>query len=185
MSILDMGTHKQEQIVEAIKAAAPIVQEALDKTGLQDKEFVKMMQQGISPADIIGLTEEELNALFTMGIQFMNAGQVEKARDIFETLTMLNQDDNRFTYALATTHQVDGNFSLAAKLYMMFLAMEATNVEGYLRVSECLMGAKEFDEAIDTCEIAIALVPEYGTDAQKAHAEGLIATINDIKAQQE
>ena len=183
MSILDLGFNSEEEFKEAIEIAAPAIEKILQDSGLADENFIKLMEEGFSPCEILGLEKNHLDALFVSGYQYMSAGDMQKAKDVFQTLTQLDSMDERFTFALASVHQIEGDFSVAGKLYLFFLAMDATNVEGYLRLGECLMAAKEYNEADDVFQTAIALCEDYGSEENRKHAEAMITHIADLQTE--
>ena len=107
----------------------------------------ELMREGLSLADIIGITKQQRDALLAQGGRLLQLGEIGKARDVFLQLYRLEYTDERAIYGLATTYQLEGDFATAAKLYVMFMAYDATNPEGHLRLAECLLGAKEYEKA--------------------------------------
>ncbi len=121
--------------------------EAMDLTPTQRKA-VDLVMKGHSLADICGLTREERDAVFLKACQFLQAGDTAKARQWLTFLNLLDPRDARAVYVMGMTQQTDGNFAQAAKLYVVFLALDPTNIEGYLRLGECHFSAREYDDAI-------------------------------------
>jgi len=183
MSILDLGFSSEEEFKEQLQAAAPSVDAFAKETGLADNNCVKLLQAGYSLKEIYGLTEGELEALFQSGYQALSVGDVENAKAVFSKLCQLDPLDPRFPFAFAASAQIEGNISLAAKTYLLALSMDALNVDGYVRLGECLIAAGETEEAREVLEIAIALVGRgHGDEDVKAQAERLLETLPESEA---
>ena len=153
-SILDNMVENEEQLKSVMAVASGVTAELLEELGLHDNEVVKLMKEGLSPADIFGISKEQLDGLFVHGIDLVQSGEFLKARDIFIRLCQLESLDERFIYALATTYQLEGRFEIAGKIYMQFLALDATSAEGYLRLGECFLGNQEYDHAASSFRTA-------------------------------
>jgi tetratricopeptide (TPR) repeat protein len=182
MAILDGLPRSEAEARQALDVAAPIVQQILDAMDLSPKqrEILDLVKQGHSLADIYGLTQEHRDAMFLKGCQLVQAGDIQKGRDWLTYLHMLDPLDARIVYVIAVTHQTDGNFSLAAKLYMYFIALDATNPEGYLRLGECHLSAREYDTALACFEFAKYQCGLGKGDAAAAeHAARMIAHTQD------
>lgn len=149
MSILDGLPSSPLEATGALALVAPMLEQVLNELALSPKEqsVLELLRKGLSLGDICGVTEQERDALFLQGYRLIQIGQIAKARDTFLTLFQLEPLDARVLYALASTFQLEGDVSKAAKLYIYFLALDATNPEGYLRLGECFLAAKEYDNA--------------------------------------
>jgi tetratricopeptide (TPR) repeat protein len=150
MSILDGLPHSAIEVQKALELVEPIVQQFINTLDLspKQKEILALVKQGHSIADIYGLTQEHRDAMFAKGCQLVQAGEIKKGRDWLTYLHLLDPRDARIIYVIAVTYQSEGNFTLAAKLYILFLALDPTNVEGYLRLGECHLSARDYDTAI-------------------------------------
>ncbi|MNL48429.1 hypothetical protein D3C87_1712880 [compost metagenome] len=71
---------------------------------------------------------------------------------------------------------MDADLERAAYFYLNFLALDATNPEGYLRLGECLMSAGELEEARASIQTALEFAREgKGRPGNAAQAENLLA----------
>ncbi|GMP12291.1 hypothetical protein TM239_65130 [Bradyrhizobium sp. TM239] len=150
MSILDGLPKSEAEWRRMIDIATPTAQRLIDSLELSPKaqSIIKLMSEGMALADICGLTSEERDAMFIRGCWMIQAGDIRKGRDWMMVLHQLEPLDARVIYAIALTYQGEGNIALAAKLYVHFIALDAANPEGHLRLGECLLSAREYDGAI-------------------------------------
>jgi tetratricopeptide (TPR) repeat protein len=181
MSILDIGFLSGDYL-QSLEVASPLIEDILQKTGLAEEDHVKLVRAGYSPKQYLGLTDAEMEGLFRLGYQTLQAGDPERAKAVFLKLCQLDPLDARFPYAIAVTVQVQGKFDVAAKLYLIALALDATRVDIYVRLGECLLAAREYDEAREVLAIAMSLSGE-GDEEAKMQAEALLARMpeTDLK----
>jgi tetratricopeptide (TPR) repeat protein len=179
MSILDGAYKSKEEFLDGLTVASAIFGEFVKQNDLEDDEFLNLLQEGLSPSEIFDIPKRHLEALYSYAIQFMANGELQKARDLFTALCQWDYMDERYIYGLATTYQVAGEVKQAAQLYLQFLALDATNAEGYLRLGECLLMASELDEALSAFETAQGEA-ERGNGNQEAfdYAGRMIADVS-------
>jgi tetratricopeptide (TPR) repeat protein len=185
MSILDGMPRSEAELIGAMEVAAPLVQEMLEKMTLPPgaQNILELLRKGLSLADIYGITKEERDALFARGCHLLRAGDIKGARDWLTALYQLEPLDERAIYAIALSHQMEGNYSLAAKLYVFFIALDATNPEGHLRLGECFLSAREYDLARESFHLAQEQCSRgTGTPEAAAHAAKMLAHVREHKA---
>ncbi len=125
----------------------------------KERKLFDLMRQGIPLADIAGLTQEDRDAMLLRGCRLIQAGHIKKARDWLTMLCSLYPFDARVVYAIASTHQIEGNFKSAAGLFLQSIFLDCKNPEPYLRMGECAlatgnrqMARASFDMAKRYCE---------------------------------
>ena len=178
MSILDGLPRSAAEAQKILELTGPMVQRVFNSMDLTPKQrsMLDLLNKGFSLADIYGLTQDERDAMFAKGCQLVQAGDIEKARDWLIFLHQLDPLDARIIYVIAVTYQTQGNFSLAAKLYIFFIARDATNPEGYLRLGECLLSARDYGTAADCFQFARTQCERGKGDAVAAeHATKMLA----------
>ncbi len=175
MSILDLGYDTPEALLEEIQQMMPIMDAVFDDLGLSENSAVQSVREGISPHIVHGLSDDHLDAIFVTGLNHMQAGDVEQAQVVFRKLVTLKSTDFRFWYALGTTLQVQEQFVAAGRAYLTGLGLKATDVDGYLRLGECLLAAEELENALGCFQTAWALCDDgHGQDHQKQAAARLV-----------
>ncbi|MGJ0508137.1 MAG: tetratricopeptide repeat protein [Methylocystis sp.] len=151
MSIIDTPYKTEAELLKALELAAPMIDEALARRNFApaQKQLIALMRAGFSYADIFAISEEDRNAMLSVGVRLLKVGDTKRARDVLYTLFQMEPSDGRVLYALAGCYQAQGNVATAAKLYIFFLAGDATNPHGYARLGECFMVAREYQNARD------------------------------------
>ncbi|MEI2384507.1 tetratricopeptide repeat protein [Breoghania sp. JC706] len=178
MSIMDTDYSSAEDFTRLLEASAPAIETILQASGLAEDNRVRLMQAGYAPKEIFDLTDREMDALFQSGVRALGGGDLQGAQDMFAMLCKLDGLDARFPFALAGTFQLQEKFATAGKLYAVALGLDATHVDAYLRLGECLLAAREPDNAREAFEVAVALVERgHGAPELKADAEAMLALI--------
>lgn len=179
-SILD-GLPKSEAALKEIHAGSSAALGALldaERMPPQIRARLEAMGEGLSHADILGITEAERDALLVQGVRQLQQGDVAGAQNTLTMLYQLEPGDARAVYALAATYQTQEAYRAAGRLYLVFLALDATNPQGYLRLGECFLGNGEADQAqayLEAAKVQAAGTPEQGQ--VEAHADSLLSAI--------
>jgi len=184
-SILDGLPGSEQEMRDVWKFAEPFIKEGLENLNLSPKRqsILDLLKEGLSVADIVDISKEERDAMLLQGYKFIKQGDLNKAEDWLFGLFQLNQLDERVIYALAVAIQAKGDFARAAKLYVTFLALDATNAEGYLRLGECFLSAKEYDNAQACFKVAKAECDRGNGNAQAAaHATQMLAYVAERRS---
>jgi Flp pilus assembly protein TadD len=179
-SILDGMPSSEAELAAAMEFANPMVEQFLNgmKFNPRQQSVIDLVRQGLSLADIFQVTQRERDAVFLVACRQIQAGNIGKARDSLISLYQLEPLDARVIYALAVTYQVEGNFSIAANLYISFLALDATNAEGYLRLGECFLAAREYEHAQQSFEFAKTECERgNGNSVAAGHAARMLAVL--------
>jgi len=142
-------------------------------------ELLSLLAEGVSLADIAGLGEQHKEALFQLGCRLMVCDEVGQAEAIFTTLSLLDPLEARAHYGAGVARQVKGDVEGAAQSFLLFLALDATDPNGYLRLGECLTAAGEFDEAQSAFQVAVKLAENgHGSQATIDEATRQISLIS-------
>lgn len=179
MSILD-GMPKTEaelkKVFDIAGAASAHVIQGMELSERQ-QSIIDLMKEGMSLADILGISKEHRDALLVQGGRFLQLGEIQKARDTLTVLYQMEPMDERVIYALATSFQLEGNFKAAGQLYVHFLALDATNPDGFLRLGECFLGAKEYEDAKGSFEKGFELATRKNDSRRADHARKMLAIV--------
>jgi tetratricopeptide (TPR) repeat protein len=178
MSILDGLPASLAETQKAFELAMPLVETMLDSMDItsSQRQIFELLKHGHSLADIHGLTQDDRDAMFVRGCQLVQSGEIEKGRDWLMFVHQLDPRDARVIYVIAVTYQTQGNFSLAARLYVCFIALDPAHPEGYLRLGECLLSAREYEAAVDCFRFAREQCARgKGNAAAAEHAAKMLA----------
>ena len=185
MSILDGMPESIEQMKSALVIADPMIERALAALNMDQKakDVMDLMKEGVRLKAILGITDAEIDALFLQACRSFQFGEIEKARQTLVMLTLFDPLDARVLYVMGSTYQAENNLPAAAKFYIHFLALDATNADGYLRLGECFLGAKELQEAEETFKIALSSGAKNGASEKTlAYAQQMIELTQSQRA---
>lgn len=147
-----------------IKQTAETTDKAVQMTG--DPVMTARWQRlcnGETMAQILGITPEEMEALYAYGFSHIQQGMPDKGLEVFQKLISLDPIEAKYRYCEGICHQMKGDIVRAAQAYMEFLGLDATNFDGYMRLAECHITNNEPKMARRYYSIAIA-------EAEKATA---------------
>lgn len=130
-----------------MQAASDALGKIMEGPDFAGKKILDLMGQGLSLGDILDISERQLDAVSIQATQFLEAGNIAAARELFTLIVRLQPMEARYTYGLATTYQLEGNYRSAGRLYAIYLGLDADCVHGRLRLAECLLGAGEHQDA--------------------------------------
>jgi tetratricopeptide (TPR) repeat protein len=185
MSILDGLPKSAEEMRAAFTGGAEALRAlaASDELSPKMRSILDELNDGQSMADIMGITKEERDAMLLQGFRLLQGGNAAAAQDLLTTLHNLEPLDERVIYALGAAFQAQEDYAQAGRLYLLFLSLDATNPEGYLRLAECFMGNGETEQAAACFEVAKI---EAGRRAPRpdlaAYADRMLAAIEGGKA---
>ena len=137
----------------------------------------KAIQGGANLADYCGITQEQLENLYSLGFNLFNVGNFKDSLTVFEALTLYNNLDIRFWMGLGGSRQGLGDYEGAIDAYSMGATIEAfNNPEPFLYVARCFIKLGKKEEALTTLEGLIDLVdPDNPKHLEcKSVAEALI-----------
>ncbi|MDC9823020.1 hypothetical protein PRN20_04690 [Devosia sp. ZB163] len=147
MSILDGPFSNKDTLRDATVFANDVIARTLPHLDEKTRDLMEATKDGRSLGDVLGITKEQKVALLDLGCRLLQVGETDKAVDVLMRLNQLDPLEERALYALGVACQTRGELEKAAQMYLQFLALDATNPMGYLRLGECLLAAKEFSEA--------------------------------------
>lgn len=122
-------------------------------------------------ADAIGLTDADLEVIYSLGYGFYNAGQYDDALTVFRFLCLHRYTDKRFWFGLGATAQMKGEDEFALRAYAMSGLIDEKDPQVPLRAAEVMIrkGDKQNARAALEATISIADQAQNGdTHARRA-----------------
>jgi tetratricopeptide (TPR) repeat protein len=182
MSILDGIAEQTKRFESALEHAAVVTDCALELPEFKNNQIVELMKEGLSLGDIADIPVEQYDALFSAAGTLLASGNIAQARDMYWMLCRLQPLEERFTYGLAASYQLDGDMRSAGRLYTMYLALNATCIDGRLRLAECFFGAGEHQRALEMFHSAASQAREDGADDKLDYANRMFALVQAAQA---
>lgn len=137
----------------------------LTVSGLKDNRVVQGLMAGSTPAQTLGLTRADLDALYAAGFAAMVAGDLQRAEDIYTHLILFDPLEAKHRYCMGVIAQAKGDHTAALDHLTNFLALDATNADGYLRLGETMLALGRRRDARESFEIALAEALKGNGDA--------------------
>lgn len=138
------------------RLASEISHRVIKDLGLDQQPTVKDMNEGLTQAQSMGLTRDDLNVIYTMGFQKLTGADFKAAEDVFVYLSVIDPLHAPNYYCLGVARQAQGRFDDAEMAIYGFLSMDATNPNGYLRLGECKQSRGDRDGAREAYALAVA-----------------------------
>ena len=87
---------------------------------------LKEIGEGATLRALRGISDEEMEAIYAMGVNFYKAGNYEDAEKVFKFLTMYDHLNSRYWTAMGSLRQVQRKFAEAIEAYKFasFLDLE-------------------------------------------------------------
>ena len=128
--------------------------------------------------DLQGFTDQDYEALYTIGHGMYSQERYDDALKIFGFLVMNNPFDRRFHQAMASALQMRGDFSEAIGYYSMASVMDIKDPVPTFHTAECLAALGQIEQAREALAIVLeqSATPEFAD--LKARAQGLIALLD-------
>ncbi|PLL11176.1 hypothetical protein C0V75_18015 [Tabrizicola sp. TH137] len=149
---------------------AALIGEAVDQflkdIKADENPIVRDMMEGLTVAQAMGLTRDELEALYAAAFRLLAAGNFAAAVDSFGYLVMIDPLHAPNHYCLGVAWQGMGRIKDAEREFVNFLALDATNPDGYLRLGECYLHRGATALAREAFELAEA-------ECRNGHGDGI------------
>ena len=145
----------------------------IGENGGEDSPIAQGMLEGLTAAQAMGLGRDDLNALYTVFFRSLNDRDFAAAYDGFTYLVMIDPLHAPNHYCLGVALQGLGRMAEAEGPFISFLAVDATNPHGYLRLGECYQSRGATPLAIEAFELAEA-------ECRNGHGDSL--TLEEARA---
>jgi len=131
----------------------------------------KVLKQGMSPKDAMGLTSGYLENIYAQAYRFYNTGKYVEATHLFRMLIMLNATEPKYTLGLAACFHMLKEYFNAIQTYTMCSVLDPYNPIPHYHSSDCFTQMKEYLSAMICLELAIEQAgekPEYAKMKERA-----------------
>jgi len=127
--------------------------------------LVRTLGTGGTIASLKGVSDDECEALYTLGYGLYEKGRHADALKVLAYLVSLNHSEYRYLIALGATAQAMGKFEDALQQYMAATLLEPLEPLAALHSAQCLLELGHHEEALQSAELAIAIC-EQGEPGQ-------------------
>ena len=131
----------------------------------------KMMVQGTTPKDAMGVSHSYLENVYAQAYRLYNTGKYVEAIHLFRILIMLNAMEPKYMLGLAACFHMIKEYFNAIQTYTMCIALDPQNPIPHYHTSDCFIQMKDYLSAMICLELAIDAAgdkPEYAKMKERA-----------------
>lgn len=111
-------------------------------------KFEELISGKIVLKDIAGLSNQDLESVYTLAYELYQGQKYDKAEILFRGLCFLNSLEKKFWWGLTHSLQLQKKYEDAVESYSFLLFLEEKRkAEVYLHISECVLGLGKLEEA--------------------------------------
>ena len=116
-----------------------------------------VLLHGVTPAQLAGISEAQLEAIYGLAVDDMGAGRLAPALERMSFLVQHQPWERRYQVGLAHALQSVGQWAAAGRFYAQALLTDATDALCAYRSGECLEALGDTEAAREAFETAVAL----------------------------
>lgn len=154
----------------------------MDKaTEQQIQEAAKKFANGATLKEVKGISNEELESVYSLGFSYYRTGKFENAQKLFEFLVLFDHLNAKYWFALGAVQQAQKQFQKAIASYGYSSFLDLENPKPQYHAAECFLALGDKTNAAS----AIMALEQYAprnTDVGReylAKAAALRATIGE------
>ena len=126
-------------------------------------EAAKAFAAGATLKEVRGITNDELEAVYSLGFGYYNTGKFEDAQKLFEFLVLFDHLSTKYWFALGAVQQARKDFQRAIASYGYSSFLDLENPKPQFHAAECYLALGDKANAAS----AIMALEQYcptGTD---------------------
>ena len=123
----------------------------------QIEAAAKKLMEGYTLSAVKGISENELEAVYSVGFNFYQTGRLEDAQKIFSFLVMFNHLSPKFWMGLGAVYQVKKEFDQALTAYGYASFLDLTDPRPQFHAAECFWAKGDRTNALS----ALAALEEF------------------------
>lgn len=126
----------------------------------QLKEAAKKLMEGYTLGAVKGISENELEAVYSVGFNFYQTGKLDEAQKIFSFLVMFNHLSPKFWMGLGAVHQVKKEFDQAITAYGYASFLDLEDPRPQYHAAECFWAKGDRANALSALEALERFAPQ-------------------------
>lgn len=137
-----------------------------------------ILTEGHTMGDFLGITSQELDAVYAHGISLLNLSKFEEAESAFKLGAEYDMYDARMWMGMGAARQKAGKYRAAVDAYSVAVNLTPENPVIALRSAECLIAVDEKEHAEQALHACLAFAEEDPQHADiQSRAEALLANL--------
>lgn len=103
------------------------------------EEAAKKFAQGATMKEVRGISNEELEAVYTLAYNFYRTGKYQDAQKLFEFLVLFDHLSTKYWFALGAVQQAQKDYQKAISSYGYSSFLDLENPKPQLHAAECYL----------------------------------------------
>ncbi len=103
------------------------------------KEAAQKFLGGATMKEVKGITNDELEAVYSLGFSYYNTGKFEDAQKLFEFLVLFDHLSSKYWFALGAVQQARKDYEKAVASYGYSSFLDLENPKPQYHAAECLL----------------------------------------------
>ncbi|MBV7485207.1 SycD/LcrH family type III secretion system chaperone [Bordetella sp. BOR01] len=120
-------------------------------------QIVDTFARGGTLADLRDISDDECEALYTLGHGLYEKGRYADALKVLGYLVALNHSEHRYLVALGATAQALGKYRDAVQQYMAATLLDPLDPTPVFYTGQCMLELNQYAAVIESCDLAIAM----------------------------
>jgi len=127
---------------------------AEEKGQMSVVDWQKLLEQGLTTiAESKGISDEELESVYALALDFYKTGRYKDAETLFRFLTIYSHTERKFWMGLGAVCQVQRRFDEALKIYAhITMLLDTKWVKPSYYAAECLLAKGDKEHALSAIE---------------------------------
>ena len=110
-----------------------------DITKKQIEDAAKAFVKGATMKEVRGITNEELESVYSLGFGYYNTGKFEDAQKLFEFLVLFDHLSTKYWFALGAVQQARKDYQKAIASYGYSSFLDLENPKPQYHAAECYL----------------------------------------------
>ena len=120
----------------------------MDKEALQNQDFLQQDNFDFNPENLTG-ENDKITELSKKGYQLLKENDIDGAKEQFQTILELEENNNYALVGLGDTARKQNDFNTAIKYYNKCLSFFPANNYALFGLADCYKALNQFQKAID------------------------------------
>lgn len=154
------------------------------------KDIVEtFLTKGGTMADIRGLSDEDMDVIYSMAYSLYNHGKYKESEDVFKFLCFMDHMERKYLMGLAACRQMRKNYEGAVQAYSLAAVYDVEDPKAHLHAGDCFLALGRYAEAESALSAAVHWAgekPEHQESKNRAQSLlGLLEPQADPQAEKQ
>jgi len=132
--------------------------------------IMELLQNGATAKDIKGLSDQQMESIYALGVNFYKLGRIAEAEKIFKFLVFFDYYCQKYWIGMGAVHQIQKHFDQARAAYEYAALLDITQPKPIYHAAECYLALGRIEDAEATLDALIEECPPEN-DLNKKYLE--------------